>query len=339
MIKVLKSFTSAHDAVNWMTQNRIEDTSIEMTGTLKSLGVVKIPSGNYHVVLKGRVSPNVIAQQAGFPSAQGMDLKELKRLQSLVPATVSNLLDGDRSGQHRIMVSNPRPHSLLPIDTSENPELQTARFLDESVAGAGGSRAGGVVRNAGAETVLPIADRGGLAIAKPGIQMPLTPGMDVTADSIDSGGKDLVVPPDAVVDPNRREPPGSPNPIKPPKPKNDTKSISREDLVTIITKSVVDVLKRNWGMGVISRDSLKEAEREFEDNAGSWRPMIDTDRMYQDEEMVEKESNRLLGNRPGDKTRAERVARVLARANERLKDAREIQESITDPDGGEPGQY
>jgi hypothetical protein len=53
MVKVLKSFTSAHDAVNWMTRNRIEDASIEMTGTLKSLGVVKVPSGNYHVVLKG----------------------------------------------------------------------------------------------------------------------------------------------------------------------------------------------------------------------------------------------------------------------------------------------
>jgi hypothetical protein len=242
MIKVLKSFDSAHSAVNWMTQNRIEDTSIETTGTLKSMGVGRIPYGNYHVVLKDAtkpkggmaVPPDVIAQAAGFPSAAGMSLMELKRLQSLVP-------DGD--GQ---MVPNPSPHSLLPIDTSGHPELQTAKFLDESVAGAGGSSAGGVVRDAGAETVLPkegLAAEDGLRIAIPGKRMPLTPGRDVTAGRINSGGKDLVVPPDTVVDPNRREPPGSPNPIKPPKPKNDTKSISREDLVTIITKSVLEVLK------------------------------------------------------------------------------------------------
>jgi hypothetical protein len=62
MVKVLKSFTSAHDSVNWMTQNRIENTSIEMTGTLKSLGVVKVPSGNYHVVLKG--NPSFQGQEA-----------------------------------------------------------------------------------------------------------------------------------------------------------------------------------------------------------------------------------------------------------------------------------
>jgi hypothetical protein len=53
MVKVLKSFKSAHSAVNWMSQNRIEDTSIETTGTLKSLGHSgAVPSGNYHVVLK-----------------------------------------------------------------------------------------------------------------------------------------------------------------------------------------------------------------------------------------------------------------------------------------------
>jgi len=52
MIKVLKSFNSAHSAVNWMAQNRIRDTSIETTGTLKSIGMGRIPSGNYHVVLR-----------------------------------------------------------------------------------------------------------------------------------------------------------------------------------------------------------------------------------------------------------------------------------------------
>jgi hypothetical protein len=54
MIKVLKSFDSAHSAVSWMSQNRIEDTSIETTSTLKSMGMGRIPSGNYHVVLKSR---------------------------------------------------------------------------------------------------------------------------------------------------------------------------------------------------------------------------------------------------------------------------------------------
>jgi hypothetical protein len=52
MVKVLKSFKSAHEAVNWMSQNRIEDASIEMTGTLKSMGMGPVPSGNYHIVLK-----------------------------------------------------------------------------------------------------------------------------------------------------------------------------------------------------------------------------------------------------------------------------------------------
>ena len=53
-VKVLKSFVSAHDAVNWVSQNRIDDTAIETTGTLKSMGMGPVPSGNYHVVLKGK---------------------------------------------------------------------------------------------------------------------------------------------------------------------------------------------------------------------------------------------------------------------------------------------
>jgi len=65
MIKVLKSFDSAHSAVSWMTQNRIEDTSIETTSTLKSMGMGRIPSGNYHVVLKGKA--NDLITGAGEP--------------------------------------------------------------------------------------------------------------------------------------------------------------------------------------------------------------------------------------------------------------------------------
>lgn len=51
MFKVLKSFNDAHSAVYWLSQNRIEGASIEMTGTLKSMGANSVPSGNYHVVL------------------------------------------------------------------------------------------------------------------------------------------------------------------------------------------------------------------------------------------------------------------------------------------------
>lgn len=55
--KVLKSFNSAHEAVNWMIQNRVKGTSIETTGTLKSMGMGQTPSGNYHVVLsEGKIA-------------------------------------------------------------------------------------------------------------------------------------------------------------------------------------------------------------------------------------------------------------------------------------------
>jgi hypothetical protein len=50
MKKILKSFVSAHDAVNWLTKNRVEGASIETTSTLKSVGYGRIPSGNYHVI-------------------------------------------------------------------------------------------------------------------------------------------------------------------------------------------------------------------------------------------------------------------------------------------------
>jgi len=52
MIKIIKSFKSAHDAVTWIKKSRIENTSIEVTGTLKSFGMSRVPSGNYHVVTK-----------------------------------------------------------------------------------------------------------------------------------------------------------------------------------------------------------------------------------------------------------------------------------------------
>jgi len=53
MIKILKSFKSAHDAINWVNLNEFENVTIEPTINLKSAGRVGyIPSGNYHVVLK-----------------------------------------------------------------------------------------------------------------------------------------------------------------------------------------------------------------------------------------------------------------------------------------------
>lgn len=53
-MKVLKSFVDAHSAVQWLSQNRIEGASIELTGTIKSMGFGVVPSGNYHVVLKAQ---------------------------------------------------------------------------------------------------------------------------------------------------------------------------------------------------------------------------------------------------------------------------------------------
>jgi hypothetical protein len=50
MKKVLKSFATAHEAVNWLSKNRLNSASIETTSTLKSFGYGRIPAGNYHVI-------------------------------------------------------------------------------------------------------------------------------------------------------------------------------------------------------------------------------------------------------------------------------------------------
>jgi hypothetical protein len=53
MIKILKSFQSAYDAINWVRRSEIENFIIESTSSLKSVGHNGyIPPGNYHVVLK-----------------------------------------------------------------------------------------------------------------------------------------------------------------------------------------------------------------------------------------------------------------------------------------------
>jgi hypothetical protein len=83
MIKVLKSFKSAHEAVDWISRNGIEDASIEMTGTLKSIGYSgPIPSGNYHVVLKttlGKSGVNISELIAQVPQNLSPDFKNISR--------------------------------------------------------------------------------------------------------------------------------------------------------------------------------------------------------------------------------------------------------------------
>jgi hypothetical protein len=53
-MKILKSFNTAHEAVQWMNANHIEDTYIDTTPVLKSVGYrgSNLSNGNYHIVLK-----------------------------------------------------------------------------------------------------------------------------------------------------------------------------------------------------------------------------------------------------------------------------------------------
>jgi hypothetical protein len=67
MKKVLKSFSTAHEAVNWVSKNRFEGASIETTSTLKSFGYGRIPSGNYHVI-KSRADDASAYVQSNAPS-------------------------------------------------------------------------------------------------------------------------------------------------------------------------------------------------------------------------------------------------------------------------------
>lgn len=62
-MKILRSFNTAHEAVQWMNANRIEGTYVEMTPTLKSVGYrgSNLSNGNYHVVLKSEDTPQVQA--------------------------------------------------------------------------------------------------------------------------------------------------------------------------------------------------------------------------------------------------------------------------------------
>jgi hypothetical protein len=67
-MKVLKSFSTAHEAVRWLINNPIEGTSIEMTHSLKSIGHAgRIPSGNYHVVLKSDTGEPTTGKLGFYP--------------------------------------------------------------------------------------------------------------------------------------------------------------------------------------------------------------------------------------------------------------------------------
>jgi len=67
MKKVLKSFATAHEAVNWASKNRLNGASIETTSTLKSVGYGRVPAGNYHVV-KSRADDASAYVQSKAPS-------------------------------------------------------------------------------------------------------------------------------------------------------------------------------------------------------------------------------------------------------------------------------
>jgi len=270
-VKVLKSFSSAHEAVNWMTQKRIEGASIEVTGTLKSIGHSgAIPSGNYHVVLKD-VAANQSMQFYDRTTATGFK----------VPAKVGDENVGDGTD----------PDSLRHYaDNHPNEE----------------------VRGAAARLLSPDSK-----------------------DDFDGHLDAMGTIQDAHLQATNEA--KGPNVSTAETPKEDTvmQSISRNDFVKLVTKSVIDVLK-DLGMGVLSREALRDTQEEFNNEAGRWGATIDPNRIPQAQEAVNNEAESLLARRPGDETRAARVGKVREGAQRRLDEADEVQNLITDPDGGEP---
>ena len=86
MKKVLKSFSTAHEAVTWVSLNRIEGVSIENTSTLKSFGYGRIPSGNYHVIKSERGAPS-----ADFLSPHDADSDAFDEAEARVADTEGDL--------------------------------------------------------------------------------------------------------------------------------------------------------------------------------------------------------------------------------------------------------
>jgi hypothetical protein len=196
MVKVLKSFDSAHSAVNWLTQNRIEDTSIETTGTLKSMGVGKIPYGNYHVVLK---SPVEGAPEHGreFRAVPGTPAHYAKWYDDLtwMDRRDQNITDGEEFAAY----NEEHPGALAAyFGTTDLDESHEMEFLD-------------AVRNHWADEMQAILDRSRQANSAPS---ETSPSSSPEVESVPTSEQDTAM-----------------------------QSISREDLVTIITKSVMEVLK------------------------------------------------------------------------------------------------
>jgi hypothetical protein len=334
MVKVLKSFDSAHSAVNWMTQNRIEDASIEMTGTLKSLGVVKVPSGNYHVVLKGRLTPEQLAIVAPYRGPRDLDAMNTSEVHSIYQEPLHSPWIQAQYGK-----GHPA-HSLSGAYPRLTPE-QIARNLDGDKRGF----QAGLARETPAITAA-----GGLV---DGSYVP----RDVKAPTHEA----LQASHDAALDDNKRfelaqvglEQSGEEEreshartlakimgPIGMPAGVHRSvgmQSISREDLVTIVTKSVIDVLKTS--MGRLANDAIAAAERDKEHNDMFWRGRYDGKTQSLIEDQIDKQEKQLLANRPGNKTREERVARLRAAVNERLQEAYDTITDITDQDGGGPWSY
>ena len=110
---ILKSFTSAHEAIHWLSVNPIEGASIETTPVLKSIGnrESKLSNGNYHVVLK---SDTTEKPQTDIPSSVNNE-EEAEAIKSIVENVVKGILN-------KMIAENPdAARSLItPVDPDGN---------------------------------------------------------------------------------------------------------------------------------------------------------------------------------------------------------------------------
>jgi len=148
MTKVLKSFNSVHSAVNWITQNRIRNTSIETTNTLKSIGIQKILSGNYHVVLKSKNNKplkNPIRKGAkvdffmyGYPVSTDPTIHKdagvddmFQKGRERVAAAATGQLDGEENEGRAIFINPYHPY-FNPDDPSHQERIEILARLEAS---------------------------------------------------------------------------------------------------------------------------------------------------------------------------------------------------------------
>jgi len=89
---ILKSFTSAHEAVQWLSVTPIEGASIETTPVLKSIGSrePKLSNGNYHVVLKADTTEKPQTRLADIPPSVNNEEEAIK---SIVENVVKGILN------------------------------------------------------------------------------------------------------------------------------------------------------------------------------------------------------------------------------------------------------